>query len=380
MIEEKLHIYVDESGNTNLSDSNVDLDHYVIVALLLENSRLEEYESLAKNIVDKHAPGGELKSSSIGSNKSRRTTILTEIAQSGFNYYALVVDKSKIWRDSGLRYKSVFYKFLHRMFYSRIKRNFSDIRIVADQYGSSDFMQGFKDYIFEFNNLFNTVEFTPSQENHLLQIADMISGSIRRVYNQNDDIEVLQFIKYSSSPVEEWPPKVIDKIPLEELSENEQYDKLIRVVSINLARKFVEENLGSDDFEKHTQALALRYLILKYFENPFEYVYRIEIANYLTLVTGETFNEHSLSAKVISKVRDSNVIISSSEKGVKIPHNYQDILTWINRVNTLVVPYLQRVDNARDELLIASKSKLDILDTSKFPELKSYLLKASKFV
>ena len=48
---------------------------------------------------------------------------------------------------------------------------------------------------------------------------------------------------------------------------------------------------------------------------------------------------------------------------IKIPYSYNDILDWITRVDSQIVPYLKRVEFIRDELLLASKNEFDIINS-----------------
>jgi Protein of unknown function (DUF3800) len=373
MEDERLHIYVDESGTPNLTEEGEHPDYYVIVALLISDSNFSDCEASAKEIVSNYAGEGELKSSSVGNNTDRRKRILTDIKNADFRYYSLVVNKSEVWRESGLQYKQVFYKFLHRMFYSRIKRNFSGLSIVADQYGDSDFMEKFKSYLFGFNNLFDSIDFQPSSELPLLQIADIISGTIRRIYDKSDPVELFEIINYPSVPIEEWPPNFSKEINISALEANEKFDEFIRMTSLNSAKVFIEKYLGSENSELNEQALAVRYLLYRYFENSSDYVYRIEIAKYLNLVADVSYSEHQISSNIISKIREAGVIIASTERGIKIPYSYNDIYEWITRVDSQVVPYLKRVEYARDEFLIASQNEYDIIDHDRFPDLGAFL-------
>jgi hypothetical protein len=240
-------------------------------------------------------------------------------------------------------------------------------------------MKSFKSYLFEFNNLFDNINFYPSREIPLLQIADIISGTIRRIYERVDTTELLEIFNYPSVPLEEWPPNFSKRINIDELDKNERLDEFIRVKALHNARNFIEKNLGNDNLELNEQALAVRFLLYRYFENPSEYIFRIEIAKYLTLITDINYSEHYISSNIISKIRDAGVIISSTERGIKIPYSYNDILDWITRVDSQIVPYLKRVEFIRDELLIASKNEFDIINLSVFPELGKYLKNKKQF-
>ncbi|MBI1932403.1 MAG: DUF3800 domain-containing protein [Ignavibacteriales bacterium] len=374
MEDERLHIFVDESGTPKLSDNLENADYYVVVALLISDSLLENFKNSACEIKFNYAGSGELKSSSVGNNLSRRQKILQDIKESDFKYYCLVVNKSEVWRDSGLQHKKVFYKFLHRMIYSRIKRNFSGLSILADNYGDSEFMESFKSYLFGFNNLFDDINFEQSSKVPLLQIADFLSGSVRRIYEKDDPIELLELINYPNAPIEEWPPNFSRKSNFSELEGQDKFDEFIRSAALNSAKRFVESNLGSEKKELNEQALAVRYLLYRYFENSSEYVFRLEIAKYLNLVANSNYSEQQISTNIISKVRESGVVIASTDKGVKIPFSYIDIFEWISRVDSQVTPYLKRVEYARDEFLLASKNEYDIIDHKVFPELGGYLI------
>ncbi|MBI9060260.1 MAG: DUF3800 domain-containing protein [Labilibaculum sp.] len=373
MQNEILHIYVDESGTTNLVENQIQNDFYVISALLIAETDLDKYKQSADEIVAEFVGTGELKSSNVGGNINRRARILTAIKEADFRYYCLVVDKNSIWNDSGLRYKEVFYKFLHRMFYTRIKQSFMGLNIVIDNYGNSEFMESFKTYLFDFNNLFNSVEFYPSTDIPLLQIADFIAGSVRRVYLKSDPISVLEIINYPSVPIEEWPPSFSRDIDVDALADSEKFDEFIRQTAIDGAKYFIENNLGSEDEELNNQALALRFLLFNYFEDSNKYIYRAEIAKYISIITDTVYTEPNVSAKLISKIRDAGILLVSTDKGIKIPHSNEDMINWIKRVDSQIVPYLKRVENARNELLIESKNEFDIVKDEIFPSLSSYL-------
>ena len=154
------YVFIDESGDPVLPVYNPEKPSiYVITALMVESINLENYRTRAHEVVQKHAGSGELKSSSIGTNVERRQQILNDIVTSGFQYYCFVVDKAKIWPNSGLRYHASFYKFLHQKCYNRIREACIEIDITADKYGNSDFMTQFSlddfrpQYLFAFKFL-----------------------------------------------------------------------------------------------------------------------------------------------------------------------------------------------------------------------------------
>jgi len=350
MINSHQIIYVDESGDLILPSED-SISYYTINAIYFDQKDLDKYRDLANEIVKKHAGTGELKSSNIGNKISRREKVLTDIATANFPFYCLVIDKQRIFKDSGLRYKQVSYKYLHRMFYERIKRNFYNIDLISDPYGNSEFMKSFIKYIQSNGNLFEQIQFIPSPKEPLLQISDVVAGSIRRVYLEQVPVNILEIIGYPSVPIEEWPPNVRKFSEFEGIYEYKKYDSLIRKMSLNAARKFVENYIDHPEIELRSQAEVVRFLLIKFYEDPTQFVHRYEIENYLNSIS-ISINHRT----ILSKLRDNNVIICSTEKGVKIPFNSEDIYQWVQRASSQLVPYLKRVNQVRTDILIGSQN------------------------
>lgn len=363
------HLFVDEAGGTEFQENPAELDIYVLCSLLIDTENLEALKKVAKQIVEVHAGKGELKSSSIGNNSERRSRVLTDISNQ-FQFYALSIDKARIWKDSGLRFRPVFYKFLHRMLYIRLKKTFTQIEILADFYGRTEFMQSFKDYIVEKANLFEKFEFEKSTDVPLLQIADVIGGSIRRVLQGKDNADILKPIMSSCNLIEAWPPESTPNFVFQSVSTQET-DENIRTIALQNARKYVEEHLTSDDIVDQVKAEGIRYLLSKYYEDPEQYVFRDEIVQHLNANFGEMVNRQFFSTEILGDARDEHVIIISTDNGMKLPYNVIDLYKWSYRAQSQILPYLKRLEKARNNILLAMN--LDIVPTEQFPELNSIL-------
>lgn len=363
-------IFVDESGDTGLPRDD-EPSIYTIAAISIDQDRLKEYKKHSEKIVKTFAGPGELKSSSIGNNQNRRRKVLKAIAKASFPFYCLVIDKQRIWRDSGLRFKPVFYKFLHRMFYTRIKKSLINMNIISDPFGHTDFMTGFINYMRAKSNLFESIKFISSSEEDLLQITDVIAGSIRRVYLNEDPKGNLKILKYPSIPIEEWPPNRIRFSEFYDDSKETRYDSIIRRIALCAARNFFHENISSNNQELRSLAEAVRFLLYKYHIDPTEYVFKKEIIDHL-----KNLHIHSNERVLLSRIRDHGLIISSTEDGVKIPYNSKDIQMWIERINSQVVPYLERLKKARNDILLATQNEYDIVKEDNFPDLLNYIKKS----
>jgi hypothetical protein len=364
-------VFVDESGGTELPPEGQNSpDYYVISGIFFPETYLPGYASGAEAIVRKYAGQGELKSSSIGQNTDRRAAVLLDIEEKRFPFYCLVVNKARIWQDSGLRWRPSFYKFLHRMFYSQIKDAFIIIKVLAHRYGSSEFMESFKHYIEDMGSIFVSFDFAPSSKVPLLNIADVVAGTVRRVYMQQDSHELLRILAYPSVIREEWPPPTAwDEAP----ASPTEFDETITGIALQTAREYVEKHIGSDEEDDQIRAYAIRYLLLRFDQDPDEYILRAEIISYIRQVVGVSISEQTLSTKVLADARDSDVIVASTDKGVKIPFGARDLHAWMERTESQVAPYLRRVEVARRRVLMASHNKHDIADSTSFPELSRYL-------
>jgi hypothetical protein len=365
------NLYLDESGSTEVLETTASQDFYVLCCLIIDSEKIEIARDAARQIVSKHAGNGELKSSNIGSNLERRARILADVADR-FPFYALSVDKERIWKDSGLRFRPVFYKFLHRMVYNRLKKTFTQIDIVADQYGNTDFMQSFRDYIEEKTNIFEKFEFAKACDVPLLQIADVIGGTIRRAFQGEDSPEILRQILSNDSLLETWPPEATPTF-VEHGRATSECDEPIRIIALNNARKYVEEHLTSEEVVDQLKAEGIRYLLYKYYEDPEQYVYRDEIVGHLNSVTREPVGKQFLSTEILGDARDEHVIIVSTDNGMKLPNCADDLYKWTQRAQSQIMPYLRRLEDARNNILLASS--FDIVPEGRFSELNSVLEK-----
>lgn len=76
--------------------------------------------------------------------------------------------------------------------------------------------------------------------------------------------------------------------------------------------------------------------------------------------------------KIICKLRDAGVIISSSPKGYKIPSNESEIYDFINHGNQVVLPMLWRLKKCRDLVKLATNGKVDLLEHDEYKDLKNF--------
>jgi hypothetical protein len=118
------------------------------------------------------------------------------------------------------------------------------------------------------------------------------------------------------------------------------------------------------------QSMCLRYLLFNFNINPKRYISTKELIHHINSNREENINLHYFRSKVIAKLRDHGVIISSCQKGYKLPSSKKDLYDFINHSNSYIQPMINRVIKCREKVKAATKNALDILDHSEYRYLK----------
>ena len=231
---------------------------------------------------------------------------------------------------------------------ARLGRPYSELEIVADNQGSDEFMEGFRSYIETraMGKLFETssFRFEDSKTLPLIQIADLIAGTLARVYDQKDPDQFLKKIRRNLVLVEEWPPALrASSIELSD-SAHGQFDLLVRDQAVRQARDYIIENSTNDDPIERARVAFVKFL-LHWFTvvSPASYVSTDRIRDYLKETTGFDGSEQLFRSRIVGHLRDSGVIVTSSSKGFKIPNSQKDIRKYVQLVDGQILPYLRRM-------------------------------------
>lgn len=373
------YAYVDESGDPCLDLTKEGVSQfYVVTAVLADEGRNSDLITQVDTIRQKYFGQGEMKSSGISGDVKRRHSILSELKETGLKFCAIVADKSQIDDRSGLQYKKSFIKYLHGQLYKRLYRSFSSLHVFADEHGRSEFMEGFKRYLQQRyqKELFDHEDFAfaASTDHPLIQAADVIGGTLLRIYSGKDSSDFLELLSDAAIIVERWPPSASHSGLFTGLADKDQFDYLVSQQGIMLARDFIYDHDGNDDPDIESQVEALRYLLYRYELDPAQYIHAQPILDHVNSYRDEEMSLQSFRMNVIAKLRSHGVIIASSNSGYKIPNTTSDISDFVSLVDGQVLPYLRRLAQARDHLLIASQGKYDIVPQEGYSRLLACLL------
>lgn len=374
--------FIDESGNSNLETTKQDVSRYYILVSVISNQQsIEQLRINAEKIRKKHFQSGEIKSSNVKDKDRhhRRISILKDIIELDFKFYAMAFNKEALRKDSGLQFKRSFIKFCNKLLYKNLFAHFDDIKITADAQGNAEFIESFRAYIEnEKPDLFwrSECEMISSHEDVLIQLADFIAGTMAKRYEGKANPELIEayraLITKKALGIDEWPTK--DQMYFAPDSPSSEFDGFIMRHSIAKAEDFLDKSQSISEAETRAQCCLLSYLLFKCrFDPGSDYIGTHELKHHLIDMGFHDITDQAIRSAIIAPLRDSGVIISSCTKGYKIPNSHGDLLDFIHRVDSQVVPLLERLNKARKSFHVASQGEIDLLKGIKFPILVALL-------
>ncbi|HEY0715442.1 MAG TPA: DUF3800 domain-containing protein [Polyangia bacterium] len=378
-----IHAFVDEYGDANLKVEVAGVSSFfIITAVLVPDGLVAQVRASVDAIRSEFFGKAEMKSSAVAKNDERRLAILRRLAALEISTFSFAVDKRELDRESGLAHRKSFFKYLNRRLYERIYTMFDQAHVVADEYGREEFMKGFVAYVnreLKQLNLFaRDVTFAKSNEEVVLQVADMVSGSLARVLDPGKRSEqadaILEVIKLRSVGVDVWPPRILPSAdlspePVGEVSEN---DALIRRHCLRQATLFLQKHADVSPSEEdlRAQVEVIKLLLFQVqFADAKKYIPTGRIIERLRGEAGLKLSTRKLRT-AIAGLRDARVVIGRSTKGYKLPISERDIAEFVAHANSIVPPMLIRVRHAQQDLNMASLGTIDALSSPKFQLLK----------
>ncbi len=376
--------YTDEAGNFGFSFNKNDIStHFIVTSILIEEDKVNEIENQIEQVRKKYFQTGEMKSSSVGKNHKRRCIILDQLINIDFKIFAVVVDKRELDINSGLQYKKSFYKFINNLVHKELRSAFPILTVCADEIGNNEYMNSFIRYVKdheEYPDLFHERDFyfSDSKKSPIIQLADFIGGTLLYTYDATKNINIPNFIKILNSKIIriENYPKRIKEYTFNGGALSSEYDEYIANIALKRAQMFInkyEKISYNDDINVQIQLQVLKYLCFRFINNDTRtYISTKEILNYLKRSIGEDLKIQYFRTKIIAKLRDNDVIISSSPKGYKLPSKEEELYDFINHGTTIIMPMLARLKKCRDIIMMETLGKLDLFNNTEYIELRRY--------
>jgi hypothetical protein len=369
--------FADEFGN-NSFDFKEQGSHFIIASVIIKSEKIKEISRSLDLIRFKYFQKGEIKSSKIGQNHKRRKIILKEICKLDFTIYAVIVDKTKLYAE-GFKYKQPFYKFLNGILYKELFKTFPELELKIDEHGGNDYLVGFKKYVEKnhIRDLFSGSNLIIKNSNHELgiQLADLVAGTLGYIFDKNKkSIESQYFyelIKPKISSLNHFPKK--NNLKNHEVTDTENnFDLIVASLSLRKIFDFIDTtNINTE--EKRDQISFLKLLLL-YNQSNFKNTYTTsnEFIKHLNINRPSILSKEQF-AKIIANLRDKGVLIATSRDGYKIPTTILDLKKYIKHGNNIVFPIINRIQECRNSILLATQNSCDILDINEFRKLKKII-------
>lgn len=367
--------FIDESGNNALNtEKEGSTKYFVLASVICDYHSLDKLRALAQDISSKYYGGKEIKSSSNKGN--RRIELLKILMENDVKFSTIAINKNEIRKDSALDYKQIFIKYTNKIFYSQLVINHQPLTIIADRHGGEEFGSGFISYI---NNSFKDQLFSPVSVSHvdskvekIIQLADLIGGTVRLFYEGNDKYLNDAFLAYKKKCclfVDEWPIKYSRVIYQEGVDYKK--DALVSELCITLAQDFKIKNFDLVDEYVQMQVSVIGHLLFNAVYNDNKYLLLSELKSYLQSQGFSEISDQQFRSLVIAKLRDSGVIIASSNEGYKIPTRYKDIIDFVEMVDGQVIPLISRLARTRKLIKARSFGDYDPLDSERYETLRA---------
>lgn len=374
----KVVAFADEFGNNSFNFKEQG-SHFIIASVIINNENIKSVQIQLETIRKKYFQTGEIKSQKVSKNHKRRLLILKDLQSIKFNIYSVVVDKRKLYGE-GFKYKRSFYKFLNGVLYKELYRTYPQLELKVDEHGGNDFMKSFKSYVQNnhIRNLFSGSEFIVKKSHNDLgvQLADFIAGTLGYIFDENKKSEksdeFYKLIEPKLISINTFP-KEYDTNKINETETDSEYDKTIASLSLNRIYDYIDKVEVNKQY--HIDKINFLKLLLLFHQSKHhkKYTTASEFIRHLNVNRNGELNKESFSSKIVASLRDNGVLIASSRNGYKIPTSAEDLKKYINHGKKIIFPLLNRIQQCREIVLLATNNEYDLLNEEEFIELKKII-------
>lgn len=368
MQNEVAHIFIDEFGtNAFVQGSSGTTSHFVYTSVIISESNLEKARQVKTALSDKYKQGAPLSSKRFdGRDKTlqnRINFIQDLVKELDFTIDILVIDKSKL-DGAGLMKKKSFYKYFQGLLVNKYASRFESYHIYADHIGDDIFKRELKTYIDKkvAGDLFNPDRYfklcDDVTEEPLIQIADMICGSLGKFYSSSHFHEkageIFELL-HSRIICESFPSYESNNIS--KLETSDEVNSKIKSIAIN-SIKFDKASIADGELAER----LVEYLFSHYKANPKRFVQTYELESYL-----KNFVIDIKIEKIRRLIRDLRyegvfIISVSSQNGYKIAYDLDDIFQYFNHYSKYFIPMLKKIKIINQGLSIESFNDVNLIE------------------
>ncbi|MEM7311314.1 MAG: DUF3800 domain-containing protein [Planctomycetota bacterium] len=370
--------FVDEAGNKDIDVPKEGATvFYVVAAVIIDEADLDDFNVAAEVLASNHFRGGPIKSAKIGGRYDRRERVLESLADVPGTFYALVVDKRRIDKTSGLQYPRSFYKWIQRLLEGELFRSYPELRLIVDRQGDEEFQKTFVAYMKRHypGELFahNAVEFRKSSDCRGVQIADLIAGSLAKAVEGKEETgETPQFFERIRERLVYYGPWPRQEFPYHLSREGDgadrRFDSRLIEFATRRSQAFLEEHGRSTDPDRRAQVVCLKQLLYQHRNvDPRAYVFGRSLVRHIERhLPDHIGSEQALMARVVAPLRDAGVLVVASAKGYKIPVCTGDLVAHVDNTCKKIRPMLNRMRQFRNAVRLATDNDVDLYEERDF--------------
>jgi hypothetical protein len=203
-------VFIDDSGDAGFKLDKGSSKFFVIGLVIFDDKLEAEKTAVAIKELKRNLGFPEdVEFKFFKSKNSVREKFLQTICKFNFKIRCLVVNKSKIHSHELQNNKNSFYSYIIKMVLKHSGGSILDAKIKIDGSGDRIFRRSFLSYLRrELNTndckIMHNCKLVDSKDNVLIQMADMIAGTIRRSYDEDkkDGVVLKKIIKHHIQ--DEW--------------------------------------------------------------------------------------------------------------------------------------------------------------------------------
>ncbi len=182
-------VFIDDSGDPGFKLEKGSSKFFIIVGVIFDDELEAEKTAVAVKELKRKLKFPDTVEFKF--NKSRRVTkerFLQTINKFGFIVRSLIVDKSKIRSPELKTNKNSFYGYMIKLLLQNSGGSIFNAKVRIDGSGDRIFRRNFLVYLRKQLNtpqkkIMKNCKLVDSKENALIQVADMVAGSIKRFYD-----------------------------------------------------------------------------------------------------------------------------------------------------------------------------------------------------
>ena len=242
--------------------------------------------------------------------------------------------------------------------------------------GRHEFQLGFKKYVENHQpqiDLFNqyNFKFVDSKNTNIVQIADIIAGSIKKHLEGTSSINALRLFHNKIGEKRIDFPRINERF-YKVKKEATDFDNRVYLTAVKSANDYIRKNINIDNEDVRLRIIFLKHLLFRIQNVGNMYQYSQQLVDNLNELSTKNITRIYLYRKIVAPLRDEGVLIASSPHGYKIPSSVQDISTYINQTISVVGPMLSRIEKCKTLLKATTDGEFDILDDLALQAYKNY--------